>query len=134
MSDTEIIENPPGGGAGVDEITAFALTGCATSASLCPGILSFTSLNLPWRTHLIAGSPIRDSIEHIDLSGVCEARETLRLEGTLMPTVMPTSGGSVLDFAAGSGELTGNFGPATVTGTDKLKGPKGDTKITVAEG
>ncbi len=131
LSDKEIIENPPGGGVGVDEITAFALSGCATSASLCPGVLSFTSLNLPWRTHLIAGPPIRDVIEHIELSGVCEApRETLRLEGTLMPTV----GSSILDFAAGAGELTGNFGPATVTGTDKLKGPTGDTKITVEEG
>ena len=135
VTDTEIIENPPGGGAGVDEITAFALSGCATSTTLCPGKLSFTALNLPWRTHLVAGPPIRDSIEHIELSGVCEApREVLRLEGTLMPTVMPTTAGSQLDFTTGSGELGGNYGPATVTGTDKLKGPKGDAKITVEEG
>jgi FG-GAP repeat len=130
-SDTEIIENPPGGGAGIDEITAFALSGCKTSSTLCPGKLQFTSLNLPWHTRLTAGPPIRDIIEHIALSGVCEEmRELLRLEGTLMPTV----GTSVLEFATGAGELGGNYGQATVTGTDKLKGPKGDTTITVKEG
>ena len=130
-SDTEIVENPPGAGAGIDEITAFALSGCKTSPTLCRGKLLFTSLNLPWHTRLIAGPPVRDSIEHIELSGVCEAtREVLRLEGTLMPAV----GTSVLDFGTGAGELGGNYGQATVAGTDKLKGPKGDAKITVKEG
>ncbi len=131
VSGTETIENPPGGGPGVDEITAFALSGCKTSQTLCPGKLLFTSLNLPWRTHLTAGSPTRDVIEHIKLSGVCEVmREVLGLEGTLTPTV----GTSVLDFATGAGELGGNYGQAMVTGTDKLKGPKEDATITVKEG
>ena len=40
-------------------------------------------------------------------------------------------GKSVLEFASGSGELRESSGAkATVTGTDDLKGPAKDTKIT----
>jgi hypothetical protein len=47
---------------------------------------------------------------------------------------MPTVGTSVLTFSTAAGELSGKTGPATVTGTDKLKGPKGAAIITVKEG
>ncbi len=133
VNDSETVENPRNGSAGVDEVTAFALSGCKTSKTLCPGKqMQFSSSGLPWHTHLVSGSPPNDTLEGLELTGSCsgEPREVLRLEGTLMPTV----GSSVLDFGPSTGELTGNFGPATVTGADKLKGPKGETKITVEQG
>ena len=133
LKDSETVENPVGGGAGVDEVTAFTLSGCkTTSTSLCRGkLFEFTASNLPWRTHLIDGSPITDELEGIELLGSCTAPgEVVRLEGTLTPAVV----GSALDFSTSSGKLGGNYGQASVTATDKLKGPKGDTKITAQEG
>jgi hypothetical protein len=51
--------------------------------------------------------------------------------GIFAGTLNPRVGNSVLEFEGGK-ELKGVFGTVTVTGTDALKGPKGDTALTAA--
>ncbi len=129
VKDREIVENPKGGGAGVDEMTEYVLTGCVAKPSPCPAKVKeeIIARNLPWLTHLIQGPPIRDVIEGIELEVLCGGSPVATFFGQLMPKV----GKSTLEFGAGSGELEGPGGvKATFTGTDKLKGPPGDEKIT----
>lgn len=129
VADEEIIENPAKGGNGVDEMTTYTLTGCKAAPSPCPGKEAFEikALGLPWQTHLIAGPPIRDVIEGIELETLCGGKPLAVFSGTLSPAV----GNSMLEFGAGSGELEGPGGAKTsFTGKDKLKGPPGDEKIT----
>jgi hypothetical protein len=131
LKDKEIIENPKGGGAGTDEMTEFVLSGCKAAPSPCPGKtkLEIEAHKLPWATHLTA-APTRDVIEGIELEVRCSGSLLATYTGTLTPTV----GSSTLEFGPGSGELAGSSGvSATITGTDKLKGPAGDEKITADE-
>jgi alpha-tubulin suppressor-like RCC1 family protein len=109
------------GGGGEDSITAFALT-CKTS-KLCPHTTTeVIASTLPWPSHLIAGSPIRDQIEQIEIEVKCSGSYLDTFLGTLTPEV----GNGVLDFGSGSGslhDLSGN--PATLTGSDKLTAAPG---------
>ena len=129
VKDEETIVNPTGGGAGTDEFTELALSGCTSKPSPCPTRTKeeVIALNLPWKTHLIAGPPIRDVIEGVDLQVRCSGTVIETLTGTLEPEV----GKSVLEFGKGSGSLTTETkATATVGGNDKLTGPKGDEEIT----
>ena len=127
LTDKEIIENPKGGGAGTDQMTQFVLSGCKAAPSPCgTAKLEVEARKLPWATHLTAG-PTRDVIEGIEFEVRCSGSLLVTFTGTLSPTV----GSSTLEFGASSGELGGSTGvSATVSGSDKLKGPAGDEKIT----
>ncbi|MGA2319228.1 MAG: hypothetical protein ABSG95_00605 [Solirubrobacteraceae bacterium] len=118
--------------AGLDEITAFVLSGCKIKPSPCPAGTTGEIIvkGLPWATRLIPGPPIRDEVAGVELEARCSGTHYLTFKGTLTPEV----GNSVLTFGSGSGQLVEpGFGlTAEITGTDKLKGPKGDTKITAA--
>jgi alpha-tubulin suppressor-like RCC1 family protein len=129
VKDAETIANPSGGGTGVDELTAFAPSRCSAKSSPCPkgAKPEITARKLPWAAHLSAGSPMREVLGGVELEVNCSGVPLATFTGTLMPAV----GSSVLQFGAGSGELTGPGGSkVTVAGTDKLKGPKGATKLT----
>ena len=150
VKDKGTIVNPAGGGAGTDETTEVVFSDCSGKASPCSsGKTSWccnkktpspcpkgTSIELSspggsLRTHLVwaPGQPVRDVIEGIVLEVRCSNGTVLdTYKGTLMPTV----GNSVLKFGPGSGELEDPAGgKATLSGSDKLKGPKGDERITV---
>jgi hypothetical protein len=130
LRDFETVENPAGG-PGTDLMLRFALTNCVSKVPLCPtgAQAEVTAEGLPWFTRLIAGPPIRDEIAGIILTVHCGSVVIDVYTGTLFPEV----GKSVLKFNAGSGTLVDSGGFAVkVTGTDKLKGPPGDEKITAA--
>ena len=129
VKDVEQIENPVGGGAGVDLMQEYIVTGCAAKPSPCPAKqkVEIIAHGLPWHTHLVGGPPIRDVIEGIELEVLCSGKPLDIFTGTLSPLV----GNSVLEYDAGSGSLFDPLkNPATFTGSDKLKGPPGDEKIT----
>jgi hypothetical protein len=131
LTDQEVIENPVGGGAGTDLMTAFQLTNCTGKPQPCTtSAITAVVTKLPWATELVAGPPIRDVIKGIEVEFKCTSSggHVGTYEGELAPEV----GASVLTFSPGSGQLeepplTGKT--ATLTGTDKLTGPPGDTKI-----
>jgi hypothetical protein len=132
LKDKEKIENPLGGSAGEDKMEAFELVKCKGKSSACPGaIITIKALGLPWNSELIAGSPITDEIEEMELEVKCGTSPLGVFEGTLTPATSTTK--SRLEFSASSGEL--ELGPEklTITGIDKLKGPSGDTKITAED-
>lgn len=131
VKDQETIENPTGGSAGVDRMTTFELTKCAGKSTSCPPPITFLALGLPWSSKLIAGSPISDLIEHIKLEVKCAGNALGVFEGSLAPATSTIQ--SVLQFSSASGEL--HLGPESLslTGTDHLKGPPGDMKITAEE-
>jgi hypothetical protein len=133
VTDVEKISNPASGGPGLDEMTTFKLTGCKETgpAPLCATAMEVTAHGLPWHSHLAIEPPapgIRDVIEGIELSFKCKKGKSF---GTFKGSLDPKVGNSVLEFEGGKG-LSGEFGTVTVTGKDKLKGPKGDTVITAA--
>jgi hypothetical protein len=134
LTDKETIENPLGGGAGVDELTLFTLSGCKGKIPVCTTpadtvILKGTS----WPTELIAGPPIRDQIPNLEFEFICTVSG--KVIGVYGGELEPEVGASVLDFGPGSGVLENkaNSKTATVSGTDKLTGPPGDTKIAAEE-
>ncbi|HEV3033333.1 MAG TPA: hypothetical protein VGX72_00965 [Solirubrobacteraceae bacterium] len=133
VTDVEKISNPASGGPGLDEMTTFKLTGCKETgpAPLCATAMEVTAHNLPWHSHLALEPPapgVRDAIEGIELSFKCKKGKSF---GTFRGSLSPKVGNSVLEFEGGKG-LSGEFGTVTVTGKDKLKGPKGDAVITAA--
>jgi uncharacterized repeat protein (TIGR01451 family) len=134
-TDKETIENPIGGGAGVDSLTELALSSCKQSpkASACAKgeTLTVAPLGLPWSSRLLAGPPIRDRVNAVEIAISCTKGTYDLLKGSLTPVV---GGTSALEFGAGSGELTESrgSGKATVAGTEKLKGPKHAVAITAS--
>jgi hypothetical protein len=134
VTDTEVIENPVGGGAGTDEMTTFSLTSCTGKPPPCTSAaVTAVVKGLPWITELFGPPPIRDAISGIEIEFKCTSggAHVTTLEGELTPEV----GASVLTFGAGSGALEDKAGgkKATVSGTDKMTGPPGDTKIAAEE-
>jgi hypothetical protein len=132
ISDQETIENPVGGGAGVDEVTQFNYLTCAAKPNPCPAgqKLTIAAKGLPWISELIAGTPIRDELQAVEVEEKCNGALFDVFEGTLTPAV----GNSLLAFGAGSGELEdAAHVKVTITGNDALKGPVGDTKITAED-
>jgi alpha-tubulin suppressor-like RCC1 family protein len=117
VKDRETVTNPVGGGAGVDEVQEFLISGCTTKSSPCPGSkLELIARALPWLTHLLPGPPIVDVIERADVEARCSNGTVL---ATMQETLTATVGSSVLDLSTGF-----------MTGADKLTGPAGDLKIT----
>lgn len=131
LKDQETLENPVGGGAGVDEMTAFTLSPCRAYPALCPrrSIFSVIAGNLPWQT-LLGAEPdltIRDLIGVIALSVYCDNT----LLDTFTGILAPKMNNGTLEFTAGSGVLEDPFGTQfPVSGKDKLTGPAGRPYVT----
>jgi len=150
VKDKGTIVNPAGGGAGTDETTEVVFSNCSGNASPCS--LGKTSWCCKKRTsspcekgsrielssavgllptHLTwaPGQPVRDVIEGVVLEVRCSNGTVL---DTYAGTLAPRVDGSSLKFGAGSGELEDpEGGKATLSGKDRLQGPKGDEWITV---
>ncbi len=131
LKDQETLENPVGGGAGVDEMTTFTLSPCKAYPTLCPrhSIFSVIAGNLPWQT-LLGAEPdltIRDLIGVITLSLYCDNTLLNMVGGVLAPKM----NNGTLEFDAGSGFLEDPFGTQyAVLGHDKLTGPAGKPYVT----
>ena len=121
VSDQENILNPLGGGAGTDEVTSFTLLGCTGKSPRCPSktLEVITATPLPWATQLIGTSPITDQITPITFEQRCAGGPVI---ASLTESPSPIVGASTLLFN----------GPG-VSGSDALKGPAGDTRITAAD-
>ena len=129
VTDEETILNPVGGGNGTDEVTSFVVTPCKTvKKGECP-LPEIIAHNLPWKSHLLAGTPEPDPTEGMELEVRCQGKVLGIFTGTLTPLL----GESTLTFNEASGVLkqqgTGE-GTLSISGTEKVVGPKGDTKIT----
>jgi 6-phosphogluconolactonase (cycloisomerase 2 family) len=133
VKDSESIENPVGGGAGIDQMLAFSLRGCKVKGTICKAgeKIEVNAGGLPWATELQAGPPITDAISGMELKIECFNKKTKVktvfdvLSGTLTPTV----GNSVLEFGLSSGVLAGTP-PGYLSGNDSMKGPPKDKVIT----
>ncbi len=132
VSDAEEIWNPAGGGAGEDLMTGFTTTSCKTKVgnSACPkGPSAVLANGLPWPSHLIPGTPIRDEIQKMRLIVRCVAGTVgTEFEGSLTPEV---GNGALIFGGPGGGMLFNGVNPMTVTGKDKLIAPPG--KITAKD-
>ena len=134
-TDTEAIENPPGAGAGVEEVKSFVLSRCKATETICPKreTLEVAAGGLPWKGELLAGPPVRDELSGVELTVECTKGSARAAFDALNGTLTPEVGDSVLQFGAGSGELSESRGAyATISGTDTLEGPKGDTHVTAS--
>jgi hypothetical protein len=122
VTDAERLENPTGGGAGVDLMKTFKLSSCGPNP--CPvaksgvqGALTVKALKLPWATKLVEVPPIADEISGIELVFSCKKTGVLyTASGTLSPWV--NSG--FLEF---NSPLTGTLGGMTVNGIDNFNPP-----------
>jgi len=125
IEDRELIENPLGGAPGVDQMTAFNISGCTGKALCSTGtVIGFTALGLPWASELLAGPPIRDEIKGVEIQEECGGST---YTGTLTPEIKGFGG---LKFGPGSGTLEDAFkNKLKLAGTDKMIGPAPKTKI-----
>jgi hypothetical protein len=131
VKDTEgIVNKTP---FGFDEVETMTLK-CKAKLAGCPVIKPMvTALGLVWYSELItSSSPARDEIQNVDLEVKCGSAVLGTMTGNLTPKVteFPLNT-SRLEFGPGSGVLAGPCAgcKTEITGTDKLKGPPGDTKI-----
>jgi hypothetical protein len=136
----ETVTNPPGGGAGTDEVTQLKTKMCIEeTAGPCPREYHFNPVGLPWRSQLGEEPPkpgIRDVITGVGIEVTCSKEgakggkggESL---GTYSGTLNAKVGASVLEFEGAEGLTGGSFGPLTVTGSHFLKG-KGKAKAITA--
>jgi hypothetical protein len=130
VADEETIENPTGGGAGVDSITSITFSACL-SKTLCKELVlpEITAEKTPWASTLLEGTPPKDEISGITLTLKCGA-ETIEsgLTGTLTGAINVTkSGAGLIVFPkTGAGVLKGEKGGEMTisTGKDALIGPE----------
>ncbi|MCW3033720.1 MAG: hypothetical protein QOK19_1720 [Solirubrobacteraceae bacterium] len=128
IEDRELIENPLGGGPGVDEMLSFNISGCTGKAACSTGaLISFQAVGLPWLSLLQPGTPPIDEIKGVEIQEQCSGAVLSTYTGTLTPTVS----GSALNFGgASSGTLEDAFkNKLTLKGKDKMTGPPPKTKI-----
>jgi hypothetical protein len=127
--DRDLIENPIGGGAGIDTMTSFELVGC-TGKSVCStgAPLLLVPAGLPWSSKLVAGSPPKNGL-FMEFQLQCGGAVLGTFKGMEFPTIMGFGG---MKFNSGTGTLTdGSGNTMTLTGKDNLKGPSPKTKIGV---
>ena len=75
VTDEETILNPVGGGSGTDEVTSFNVTPCKKSKTgPCPTGFELVAQSLPWKSHLLAGTPEPDPTEGMDLEVKCRGQ------------------------------------------------------------
>ncbi len=127
VEDREIIENPIGGGPGIDTMTSFVISGCTGKAACSTGaLIAFQAAGLPWASELLAGPPIRDEIKGVEIQEQCNGAVLSTYTGTWTPEVKGTN----LTFGPGSGTLEDALkNKLTIKGNDKLLGPPPKTKI-----
>ena len=127
VEDRELIENPIGGGPGIDTMTAFVISGCTGKAACSTGaLIAFQATGLPWASELLAGPPIRDEIKGVEIQEQCNGLVLSTYTGTWTPEVKGTN----LKFGPGSGTLEDAFkNKLNITGSDKMIGPPPKTKI-----
>jgi hypothetical protein len=119
------VENPPGGGPGVDHVVLFQLYECTSPA--CPTAISVKASGLPWPTELfIDGSgAIRDRIKGIIVTFTCPPT-TIVFSGELTPLIKNGTSASKPpcdEFDAGSGALHSELaGEGIIRGCDKFLG------------
>ena len=77
IRDAETLENPTGGGAGVDIMKAFKVLSCGPNP--CPvnsagvqGALKIKALKLPWASKLVEVPPIADEFTGVELELSCK--------------------------------------------------------------
>jgi hypothetical protein len=129
VKDRDLIENPIGGGPGVDEMQSFEITGCTGKAACSTGaLIAFTAVGLPWFSVLLPGTPPLDEIKGVEIQEQCSGLVLSTYTGTLTPEVKGFAG---LKFKGpASGTLEDAFkNKLTLTGTDKLIGPPPKSKI-----
>jgi hypothetical protein len=129
INDRDLIENPIGGGPGVDEMQAFSITGCTGKAACATGaLIAFTAVGLPWFSVLLPGTPPLDEIKGVEIQEQCSGLVLSTYTGTLKPEVKGFGG---LKFKGpASGTLEDAFkNKLTLTGVDKLIGPAPKSKI-----
>jgi len=126
VTDAEEIWNPVGGGAGEDQMLSFALTACKVKVgtSACPKKGSspvVIPLGLPWRSILVAGTPIRDEFPKVGFKVACNAGAVPdEFFGSLSPAV---GKGKLVFGGPGSGTLLDAFSnKMEVAGNDTLVG------------
>lgn len=149
VKDKGTIENPVGGGAGVDSITEFVNTACTPSVPPCETgeTVELTAGKLPWATLLLAGPPIRDEIKGIELKLECNKAGVKRVldifTGTLTPQIVNGTTGSLKGCEEGTDTVANFDNPGSgflldplgnkgfPDGSDCIWGPPGDEVITV---
>jgi hypothetical protein len=127
--DRDLIENPTGGGAGVDTMLSFELVGCAGKGACSTGApILLAPTGLPWSSKLLAGTPFKNAL-FMEFQEQCGGAVLGTFKGMEFPTI---SGWGGMVFSSGTGSLTDGFGNTlTLTGKDNLKGPPPKTKIGV---
>jgi hypothetical protein len=127
--DEDIIENPVGGGAGIDEMISFVFTGCNVKGACSTGApYALIPSGLPWSSKLLAGSPIKNGL-FMEFTLTCGGAIVGTFKGMEFPTITGFGG---MKFNSGTGTLTdGSGNTMTLTGKDNLKGPPGKPKIGV---
>ncbi len=124
VADAEVIENPVGGGAGVDLMKAFKVTKCTpppcpvTSTGVARALV-VTALGLPWASKLVGTSPIADEITGIELKFKCKG---LAAYQTYTGTLSPWVGAGFLEF---NSPTTGMLGTLGINGIDNFLAPAG---------
>ncbi len=114
-TDGEEIWNPAAVTPGEDSVTSFN-PACTAKGTPCPPgqLVEIIGRALPWPSHLISASPVRDAIENIKLEVRCNGSFLDLYEGVLQPTV----GNGVLVF--GGALHDGNGHGLVVTGSDNM--------------
>lgn len=123
LQDSETIENPAGGGAGIDQMTQFKLTNCMPNPCPMPtkgsqAALKVTAGGLPWKTELVPS--IFDKISSMEIVFSCKKAILASFSGTLAPAVLP---GNLTFVSPFTGELHGLLGSLGVSGTDTFSTP-----------
>jgi hypothetical protein len=114
------VENPAGGGGGVDAIQAFNPYECT---STCPGALTVTAEGLPWRTELIeVGGVERDQIKNIALRVKCFSPGPP--EDTLFNNVYSGNNDPVTKNGTAAGKPSELRWPEPGAGTEELQNPE----------
>jgi hypothetical protein len=125
--DRDLIENPVGGGAGVDTMTSFELAGCLTTGACSTGApYELLPTGLPWSSKLLAGTPIKNAL-FMEFTFVCGGAIVSVLKGMVFPEIKGFGG---MKFNSGTGTLTDGFGKTmSIMGKDNLTGPPPKVKI-----
>ena len=125
--DRDLIENPVGGGAGIDTMTSFEFTGCATTGACSTGApYELLPTGLPWSSKLLAGTPIKNAL-FMEFKFVCGGAIVSTFSGMVFPEIKGYGG---MKFTPSTGTLTdGKGNTMAITGKDALKGPPPKEKI-----
>jgi hypothetical protein len=120
------IWNPTGGTAGEDSITSIKL-GCSNRNGCSAPEL--TPMDLPWKSILVAGSPIKDKISGIEIEEQCSGTLRAEFSGHLTPEFV-NGKPSFAKFTSSTGTLSSTLGNAVeVTGEDEFEGPSGEVVL-----